>query len=167
MEQRILKSPEWGEIRLYVAYSPKREKWEYTLFAPFPRLKYKFFYDENGWKNEDGTPKEVEFENFLIGGRSFRFDLEFDKEMSEEELLSEVEIELQDMFDNDELYGFHVEKLDDTALIEKLDQLGSDELCSIMDKAHKDRIYYAKKRLENEHMEVLCMQVGEKFGWDY
>lgn len=97
-------SAKWGKLMVYL------EKNDVTVFANTADHLYYFFEDRR-----NGEPvKPVRWSNYIIGRRNVRFDFQVPDwdELTDEGKIEALDALIQKEYDDDELFGFHVEKIE-------------------------------------------------------
>lgn len=164
MELIKVDSKIWGEYQYCTEYRPKTEKWEVTSYIKPQSARYKYYaVYHRDQESEIIEEKEYDWTNVIIG-RGHRLDAEFDHEPT----VDEIELEMQNQFDEDDLYGFHIVPVKKSDLDERYAKLSNDELW-------KEWLRFKKMESVARHQQERAAQnqysiwlLGEdKYGWEY
>lgn len=153
----ILHSEKFGKFEVH----NDRDDW-ITIFGSTADHLYQFYTP--GWKTpEDPEPDwvPVKWSNFLLGRRSFRFDMEVPgwKDKTRGEQLTILVDEVQRMYDEDDFFGFHVEPVDYP--LRDYTVYSVDDLFKASDKA-MDEVIRLERELEHARRNLRA--VGQEIG---
>jgi hypothetical protein len=154
-----------GSITWAEELRPKSEKAEVTAYFRGNEMKWKYFRRDpihGGWYD-----KEEDWNDYIIGGGSFRIDMEQPVEWFNYTLEAKhalIEREIDDYYSADDLPNFHVEPVD----IDKNYEHWSNEHLWELQKTFHSRIGKLKLELRDLEREYGAMwRVGdEKYNWE-
>lgn len=97
----------WGELYIYPEYRKQRDgQVELCVYMKLPEHGYKY-YDRDPYTNVV-KDKEIDWTTYIMGARQVRFDFLVEPEWT----VADVEALIDTEFEEDGLFGIHVEKID-------------------------------------------------------
>lgn len=156
----------FGEMKVYREYRGASDKFEYTVYMKTPEDHYRFFVRDE-FRNNGTDEKEVDWRGYILGARSLRLDFEAEEtgveEPPEKELKAWIIEQVQKDFDEDNIFGFHVQKIEHPP---EWDEMTDEELWEVQRANHK-RLGDLEVQVREERREHrLLWALGDrKFNW--
>lgn len=161
-----LYSEKWGTLRVYPEVKPERGKAYITVYHKTPENLYRFYQrDVEDWERWSDT--EVDWNNYLMGARNLRSDFEFGVDewldADDAQRLSLICDGIQELFDDDELFGYHVEEI---YIPSEWDSRSDAELWEMQRELHARRGQLNSELREVERQYELIWLLGDrKYNW--
>jgi hypothetical protein len=159
-DEAIIQSPKWGTLHLYREYIPQTEMTWLTVYMKTPDHLYRVYHRDEGSGEVD--EQEVDWSNYIIGRKRLRLDFELTAE--EVERGFNLDLMIKDLFDSNDIHGFHFEKIAD--IEDEWAGMSDSDLLALYRQRHRDAEDYDRKRIEAKRDADRLFAYGDKlYNW--